>query len=59
MHFSVYNTTEQKTTTAESGGIGLSNVQKRLNLLYPGTHGLAVKEKDGWYGVELQLTINT
>lgn len=57
MRFSVYNTTEQKVTNAKSGGIGLTNVQKRLDLLYPGKHQLDVKERDGWFGVELQLSL--
>ncbi|GAA4741558.1 sensor histidine kinase [Flavisolibacter ginsenosidimutans] len=54
MLFSVYNTTEEK-AVAESGGIGLDNVQKRLQLLYPDKHKLTVKKSDGWFGVELQL----
>lgn len=59
MQFSVYNTTEQKALTKSSGGIGLMNVQKRLELLYPDKHQLKVKEKDGWFGVELQLSIHS
>ena len=57
MHFTVYNTTEQKALKTNGGGIGLTNVQKRLQLLYPDKHQLEVKEKDGWFGVELQLSI--
>lgn len=55
--FSVYNTTEQKLPDTKNGGIGLSNVQKRLALLYPGKHQLAIKENEGWFGVELNLSI--
>lgn len=57
MLFSVYNTTEQKLQGTESGGIGLINVQKRLALLYPGKHQLKTKESDGWFGVELNLSL--
>jgi hypothetical protein len=57
MVFSVYNTTEERKKHFKDGGIGLSNVQKRLALLYPGKHHLEVKEKDGWFGVELQLSL--
>lgn len=57
MHFSVYNTTEEKKEAQKSGGIGLVNVQKRLELLYPGKHKLEVKERDGWFGVELNLSL--
>jgi len=59
MYFSVYNTTEQKALVTNSGGIGLTNVQKRLDLLYPDKHQLEIKEKDGWFGVELQLSIHS
>ena len=58
MQFSVYNTTEPKTEVVKSGGIGLVNVQKRLALLYPNKHHLHVAEKDGWFGVELNLSIH-
>ena len=53
MKFSVYNTTEPKVELEKNGGIGLVNVQKRLELLYPGKHELKVKEKDGWYSIDL------
>lgn len=37
-------------------GIGLENVQSRLNLLYPAAHTLAVKRTNNWY--EVNLTMN-
>lgn len=46
-------TTGQPTTTA--GGIGLKNLQRRLELLYPGRHGLAINKHDGCYTVKLTL----
>jgi sensor histidine kinase YesM len=36
-------------------GLGLRNVRRRLELLYPGTHQLTVGEKDGEFRVELTL----
>lgn len=57
MQFSVYNTTEEKEKKDKDGGIGLGNVQKRLALLYPGKHQLTVQEKEGWFGVELNLSL--
>lgn len=56
--FSVYNTTEEKQAKAlQQGGIGLQNVKKRLELLYPGQYSLSVQEKKDWFGVELNLSI--
>jgi two-component system, LytTR family, sensor kinase len=37
----------------QSGGIGLSNIRRRLELLYPGTHELTIKEVDDQYKVIL------
>jgi len=36
-------------------GVGLPNVTKRLQLLYPGAHDLQIKSDDTTYTVELQL----
>ncbi|WP_164851415.1 sensor histidine kinase [Larkinella soli] len=36
-------------------GLGLANVRKRLNLLYPNAHDLAIEDADGFYWVQLQL----
>jgi two-component system, LytTR family, sensor kinase len=56
--FSVYNTTEEKQAgVLQQGGIGLQNVKKRLELLYPGQYSLKVNEKKDWFGVELNLSI--
>ncbi|MBD2700379.1 histidine kinase [Spirosoma sp. BT702] len=41
----------------KNSGLGLANVQKRLDLLYPNTYDLAIREADGFYTVELQLRI--
>lgn len=57
MHFSVYNTTENNASFGEGGGIGLVNVQKRLQLLYPGKHHFSISEKQNWFGVELTLSL--
>lgn len=36
-------------------GLGMDNVMKRLQLLYPGMHELAIDTQEGWYEVRLQL----
>jgi len=39
-------------------GIGLTNVQKRLQLLYPGQHELVIHEEDGNFTVTLIIHLN-
>lgn len=59
MFFGVRNTTEGKETEMTNvGGIGLVNVKRRLELLYPGQHELEVSEKEGWFHVALRIKIN-
>src|SRR3569833_848774 len=41
----------------EGSGIGLVNVQRRLELLYPGNHYILIDEKDGLYTVNLELNL--
>jgi len=47
----------EKTGKEENGGIGIKNVEKRLNLLYPNRHSLHFEEKDGIYRVELKVEL--
>ncbi len=60
MIFSVSNTIEKKHNPAipTEGGIGLANVKRRLELLYPAQHQLAISQKDGWFDVELKIKID-
>ncbi|MCC8426478.1 sensor histidine kinase [Mucilaginibacter sp. UR6-11] len=39
------------------GGIGLSNVRRRLLLMYPGKHNLVINEDAGFYTVNLELQL--
>lgn len=41
----------------ESQGIGLENVKRRLELVYPGKHTLAISEADKQYNVELKIKL--
>jgi LytS/YehU family sensor histidine kinase len=47
---------EQEKKDNESG-IGLSNVLRRLQLLYPGSHSVIVEEKDNLYTVNLEINL--
>ena len=38
-----------------SSGIGLKNVKRRLELLYPHTHQLKIENRDGWFEIHLSL----
>ena len=38
-----------------SGGVGLNNVKKRLELLYPGCHQLTIRDSDEFYECDLVL----
>ncbi len=58
--FSVKNkiTPETSAEKDSSSGIGLQNVRRRLELLYPAAHRLEVTEDGGWYAVKLELVLN-
>ncbi|MES1217774.1 MAG: sensor histidine kinase, partial [Bacteroidota bacterium] len=58
-HFSVINTTEANLNNGfeKSGGIGLPNVKRRLELLYPGKHSFSVQKRDNEFEVNLTLAI--
>ena len=40
-------------------GIGLANVKKRLQLLYPGTHSLYIAENEMSYDVAMKISLHT
>lgn len=45
-------------TESLSKGIGLQNVKKRLQLLYPDAHQLSIRESEGLYTVVLKMQLN-
>jgi two-component system, LytTR family, sensor kinase len=59
-HFSVVNTTETHSINNLNGsrGIGLPNVKRRLELLYPGKHTFFVQKIDNSFEVYLTLLID-
>ena len=48
---------EEYINPANNRGIGLSNVQKRLQLLYPGRHELKMTEEPGHFTVLLEINL--
>ncbi len=58
-HFSVQNSKEIiNNSTVQPGGIGLANVKRRLELLYPGKHELTIDENDKTFSVNLNLHLS-
>ena len=45
-------------TGKRSGGIGLKNVRRRLNLLYPERYDLAIEEDPNTYTVRIKIDLN-
>jgi two-component system LytT family sensor kinase len=57
-NFSIENSKELERTTELHGGIGLNNVKRRLELLYPDKHKLSIDNNDNTYKVDLELKID-
>ncbi len=59
LHFRVKNTCNQASKKEQTaGGIGLSNLHRRLELLYPKSHQLRFHQEDDTFEVDLQLHLN-
>jgi len=48
----------EKTKGDKNGGIGIKNVEKRLELIYPENHSLEYGEKDGVFSLEMKIELN-
>lgn len=60
LKFSVENQYDESSLEIKdkTSGIGLNNVQRRLNLLYGSRYSLDIGKKDGWFIVSLQLKLH-
>ena len=60
LEFKVLNkiTADTQESKEFSSGIGLQNVKRRLQLMYPNTHSLRISEENGWFVVELLLQLD-
>ena len=57
-HFEVINSKESDQQNSEPRtGIGLANVKRRLELMYPHKHSLSILDKEGLFRVSLELAI--
>lgn len=62
VHFEIENNKPQMNMLPDArkvGGIGLINVERRLNLIYPGAHQLRLQDSPDIYKVSLDLTLDT
>lgn len=59
LYFSVHNKYNNDNGEKDkTAGIGLTNVERRLKLLYGKNHTLHITRKDGWFIVSLQLNLH-
>jgi len=48
----------EKAGSAENGGLGIPNVEKRLSLIYPDRHSLEFQEEGGIFRLEMKIQLN-
>lgn len=59
LQFECVNSFRSTTNTNDlSHGIGLENVKKRLEIIYPNAHKLTISETDTLYSVQLEMQLN-
>jgi sensor histidine kinase YesM len=59
LYFNIQNKYNEEDSEPKDkiSGIGLSNVRRRLSLLYPGKHHLAINKRNGYFYVLLELEL--
>lgn len=57
LYFSCRNNYKKIAGREQKGGIGIANVKKRLELLYPGTHKLSIEDEHDIFSVSLTINI--
>ncbi len=59
LFFAIENSKEPGINQSKkNGGIGLANVKRRLELLYPGKHELRIEETEKTFSVKLNLSVS-
>ncbi|WP_276392185.1 sensor histidine kinase [Eudoraea chungangensis] len=59
LHFSVLNSKPTKLIRSEREGLGLENVKRRLELLYPKSHDLSIKDSKKTFEVVLTIDLKS
>lgn len=57
LHFCVDNSKPHKVSSLKKTGLGLENVKRRLNLLYPNSHVLEIDDKEEKYHINLSIDL--
>ncbi|WP_142786109.1 sensor histidine kinase [Changchengzhania lutea] len=57
LHFCVVNSKPPMDSASKRKGLGLENVRRRLNLLYPNSHLLEINDKEKVYHVNLSIDL--
>ncbi len=57
VQFTVENSKPPALSSAGKGGIGLTNLRKRLELLYPGAHSLRIDDQPSLFRVTLEIAL--
>ncbi|MDW3195260.1 MAG: histidine kinase [Cytophagales bacterium] len=57
LHFCIDNSKPHKVSSLKRTGLGLENVRRRLNLLYPNSHVLEVDNKEEKYHINLSIDL--
>jgi two-component system, LytTR family, sensor kinase len=57
LHFTIENTFVENTSKDKVGGLGIDNVQKRLQLFYPNNHQLEINKDEKVFKVSLKLEL--
>jgi hypothetical protein len=55
INFLVDNSVPDFQPESKAGGIGLENLRRRLNLLYPGSHQLIIRNQENHFTVQLSI----
>ena len=56
-HFAVGNTYDENQSSTHPGGIGLQNVRRRLELIYPQRHSLDIRKEAGVHTLDFKLYV--